>query len=1082
MFAIRATAIFLALLPAIVQAEWYLQWKRQLPERKPAWEFTQRMGRDTGYSPATAGGIVFVGGEHNGALLGLDGKTGEERFRFYTGAPIRWAPVATKDRVFVGSDDGWLYCLDHSGEVVWKKRGGPSGRQVLGHGRMMSAWPISLKPLLEGDTLYFAAGYWPVDGIYIHAVDAATGKSRWTNSVLEIRPTRQITMLDGKLMIDGDNSSAVLDAKTGEVLNEKRIKPKPAERPQVSGLKGNMTGWSQADGVLTVGTTWGVFGFAETKPEKVAEHSVSPVPQIPTDGKIDAVLKVAGKTEGYCLVVWPDRKSSLIEDLLIHTKFHVVVVDIHPEGVAALRAKLDRLGQWRSHRVSVLEDSPAKQNLPPYFADLIISDFDDDVAKKYYHCLRPYGGVHVAYAISGQPKIIARTDGPPAGAGDWAQEFHDAGNTLASPDKLVKAPLGLLWYGGEAADARFYFDGKIDHQSGHGLNPQPVPAQVIEGRMILQGPGLLAAVDIYTGRVLWESKLPSVYTYGGGGGGLGIHSKKHPKPWEHKPAFEFDISPIQRCRASGFNMASTHDGIYVCAGPHLMRFDPKTGRKMSEWLVPVPSSGRQVCWGGIRILDGKIIATAFRSQNLIDAQAGHDGNGGDWAGDRMPMNYLIVLDRQTGNVKWTRTAKWGFLNRSGIAAGGGKVFCVDLLTEKILNKWDEAGRKQPDVPPTLHALDLEAGKPAWSFPLDVYVQNIVYSKERDLVLVPCRNLKEWRQDKWVNLAVDARKGRTNKNFAGRMRALSAKDGSVEWEVNEAPYHTPQILLGDLIIDRWGHSYDLQSGKRATRVSPITGQAEPWSFRKSGCNHLVACESLVTWRTAYYDLASQSGVKTLRGMDAGCSPTLLPAGGILNISNFGTHHKRNRMTAMALVHRPQNNLWTAYATSKEKVAPSKEPVWLQHVGYDFGAPGDRFASNGTLWLQVSARNRGNISWQPKEVSWFGKGDTEDASTVASSGIVGAREITVPVTKDKTPNNAESVYTVRLIFAAAASEGPLSITLAGETVAEDLKLKSADIKDGAVVREFTGVKIKGPLNIGLTSGDGTTALSGVELIRE
>ena len=188
----------------------------------------------------------------------------------------------------------------------------------------------------------------------------------------------------------------------------------------------------------------------------------------------------------------------------------------------------------------------------------------------------------------------------------------------------------------------------------------------------------------------------------------------------------------------------------------------------------------------------------------------------------------------------------------------------------------------------------------WHFPLDVYVQNIVYSQAKDLLLVPCRNLKEWQQDKWVDLSIDIRRGKRNKNAAGKWRALQGKDGKVVWEGAEAAYHSPHIVLGELIIDRHGYSYDLNTGERHLRVSEKTGQPEEWNFKKGGCNHLIACEHLVTWRCAYYDLEQHESVR-LTGMDAGCSPTLIPAGGVLNIPNFGTHHKRNRMTAMALVH-------------------------------------------------------------------------------------------------------------------------------------------------------------------------------------
>ena len=147
----------------------------------------------------------------------------------------------------------------------------------------------------------------------------------------------------------------------------------------------------------------------------------------------------------------------------------------------------------------------------------------------------------------------------------------------------------------------------MDHQSGHGLNPQPVPAQIVEGRLILQSAGLISAFDQYNGRLLWESKLPSVYTFGGSGGGLGKHSKKHPFPWKQPEAQSFEVKPDQRSRASGFNYASLTDGIYICAADRLLRLDPKTGERLSEWQVPLPEKG--LCWGGLRIEGDVLVAT-----------------------------------------------------------------------------------------------------------------------------------------------------------------------------------------------------------------------------------------------------------------------------------------------------------------------------------------------------------------------------------------------------------------------------------------------------------------------------------------
>lgn len=80
------------------------------------------------------------------------------------------------------SDDGHLYCLKAAtGELLWKKRGGPNERMVLGNDRLISHWPARGGPLVADDVVYFAAGLWPSDGITLYALDAATGRVRWCN-------------------------------------------------------------------------------------------------------------------------------------------------------------------------------------------------------------------------------------------------------------------------------------------------------------------------------------------------------------------------------------------------------------------------------------------------------------------------------------------------------------------------------------------------------------------------------------------------------------------------------------------------------------------------------------------------------------------------------------------------------------------------------------------------------------------------------------------------------------------------------------------------------------------------------------
>src|SRR5262249_28646822 len=134
--------------------------------------------------------------------------------------------------------------------------------------------------------------------------------------------------------------------------------------------------------------------------------------------------------------------------------------------------------------------------------------------EKLYQTLRPFGGVACLEASFGERASFIKTvadrglanvrikevsgllllarDGALPGSGNWTHEHADASNTRVSKDQLVKLPLGLLWFGGSSNEG-------ILPRHGHG--PQP---QVIDGRIIIEGLDLLRAMDVYTGRILWE--------------------------------------------------------------------------------------------------------------------------------------------------------------------------------------------------------------------------------------------------------------------------------------------------------------------------------------------------------------------------------------------------------------------------------------------------------------------------------------------------------------------------------------------------------------------------------------------------
>lgn len=217
-------------------------WVFHAPPPRPAWPLgSGRAGNgpsplefDKVHQPIAAGGLVFFGSSADGKLYALDAATGVERWGFYAGGPIRFAPAAWRDRVFAGSDDGWLYCLEQkTGKLLWKRRGGPSEEKVLGNDFVVSRWPIRGGVVVKDDTVYFGVGCWPIDLAYLHALDAATGKERWTSITGGPIPDKKewaggnrgfaaqsYIAASGKrlLMANGHTQPALFDRATGVLL------------------------------------------------------------------------------------------------------------------------------------------------------------------------------------------------------------------------------------------------------------------------------------------------------------------------------------------------------------------------------------------------------------------------------------------------------------------------------------------------------------------------------------------------------------------------------------------------------------------------------------------------------------------------------------------------------------------------------------------------------------------------------------------------------------------------------------------------------------------------------------------------
>ena len=148
----------------------------------PAWPKSSRITFDFANQPIIVGSTVIYGSSAEDKVIAIDAESGKLRWTFFAAGPVRFAPVAWQDRVFVAGDDGYLHAIKlDDGTLLWKRRGGPNERMCLGNERMISRWPARGGPVVVDDIVYYAAGIWPSDGVFLHAVDVQTGEALWTN-------------------------------------------------------------------------------------------------------------------------------------------------------------------------------------------------------------------------------------------------------------------------------------------------------------------------------------------------------------------------------------------------------------------------------------------------------------------------------------------------------------------------------------------------------------------------------------------------------------------------------------------------------------------------------------------------------------------------------------------------------------------------------------------------------------------------------------------------------------------------------------------------------------------------------------
>ncbi|MGA2768170.1 MAG: PQQ-binding-like beta-propeller repeat protein [Candidatus Bathyarchaeia archaeon] len=157
------------------------------------WNYTTGNGVDS--SPAVVGGRVYVGsGDYK--VYCLDASTGAQVWNYTTGSAVYSSPAVADGRVYVGSDDYKVYCLDAStGAQVWNYTTGNY---------------VGSSPAVSDGRVYVGS----YDG-RVYCLDASTGAQVWnyvTSGVVDSSPA----VVGGRVYVGSyDGRVYCLDASTG---------------------------------------------------------------------------------------------------------------------------------------------------------------------------------------------------------------------------------------------------------------------------------------------------------------------------------------------------------------------------------------------------------------------------------------------------------------------------------------------------------------------------------------------------------------------------------------------------------------------------------------------------------------------------------------------------------------------------------------------------------------------------------------------------------------------------------------------------------------------------------------------------
>ncbi|MHC5053112.1 MAG: outer membrane protein assembly factor BamB family protein [Planctomycetota bacterium] len=150
-------------------------------------------------APVVEGEGVFVAERDAYTVRCLDRKSGRGKWKFFANGPVDTPPTIYKGLCVFGCGDGSVYCLDAAtGELAWRFRTSAIERRIGSENRIESPLRVHGAVLVQGNTVYFAAGRSSFldGGIRVYGLDVWTGEQKHERTLASQHGTRSGSLAD----------------------------------------------------------------------------------------------------------------------------------------------------------------------------------------------------------------------------------------------------------------------------------------------------------------------------------------------------------------------------------------------------------------------------------------------------------------------------------------------------------------------------------------------------------------------------------------------------------------------------------------------------------------------------------------------------------------------------------------------------------------------------------------------------------------------------------------------------------------------------------------------------------------------